>query len=138
MTERAPESNIEIVFADWLEAMRRGDLQTMENRLAPDVVHEGIRPGMACRSRQEVMAMAHRRSRRLPAPEAIELVAAGEHVVMSVRGPGIGIPADDGSDEPRGEAIVVFTFADGVIVHMQDYVHRSDALQAVGARAPWS
>jgi ketosteroid isomerase-like protein len=118
--------------------MRRGDVETMADRLAADVVHEGIRPGMLCTSREEVLSMARRRSERLPAPEAIELVAAGDHVVMSVRGAGIGVPAEEGSDEPRGEATVVFTLERGKIVRMQDYLHRSDALQAVGARASWS
>jgi ketosteroid isomerase-like protein len=137
VTERMPQSNIEIVFSDWLDAMRRGDLETMANRLAADVVHEGIRPGMRCTNRGEVLSMARRRSERLPVPEAIELVAAGDHVVMSVRGPGIGVPADEQSDEPRGQATVVFTLAGGKIVHMQDYLHRSDALEAVGAGRPW-
>ena len=138
MTERTPESNIEIVFSDWLDAMRRGDVETMANRLAPDVVHEGIRPGMLCTNRDQVLSMARRTSERLPVPEAIELVAAGDHVVMSVRGPGIGVPADEQSDEPRGEATVVFTLEGGQIVHMQDYLHRSDALEAVGAQTTWS
>ena len=132
------ESNIEIVFSDWLDAMRRGDVETMASRLAPDVVHEGIRAGMRCTNREQVLSMARRRSERLPTPEAIELVAAGDHVVMSVRGPGIGVPADERSVEPRGEAIVVFTLEDGMIVRMQDYLHRSDALEAVGAQTSWS
>ncbi|HEU0194465.1 MAG TPA: nuclear transport factor 2 family protein [Gaiellales bacterium] len=137
MTERVPQSNIEIVFSDWLDAMRRGDVETMAHRLAPDVVHEGIRPGMRCTSREQVLSMVRRRSEQLPTPEAIELVAAGDHVVMSVRGSGIGVPADEQSDEPRGEATVVFTLEAGMIVHMQDYLHRTDALEAVGAPAPW-
>jgi SnoaL-like domain len=138
VTQRTPTSNIEIVFADWLEAMRRGDLKTMANRLSPGVVHEGIRPGMLCRNREEVLSRIRRQSERLPVPEAIELVAAGDHVVMSVRGPGIGVPADEHSDEPRGEATVVFTLQRGKIVHMRDYLRRSDALEAVGAGTPWS
>jgi len=41
---RTAQSNIEIIFADWLDAMRRGDLETMAGRLAPDVVHQGVKP----------------------------------------------------------------------------------------------
>ena len=54
---RAPESNIEIIFADWLDAMRRGDLETMAGRLAPDVVHQGVRPELICRNREQVIDM---------------------------------------------------------------------------------
>jgi hypothetical protein len=91
---RAPESNIEIIFADWLDAMRRGDLETMAGRLAPDVVHQGVRPELICRNREQVIDMVGRRAGRVPPVEAIELIAAGDHVVMSVRGAGIGPPVD--------------------------------------------
>jgi hypothetical protein len=83
---RKPTSNLEIIFADWLDAMRRGDLETMAGRLAPDVVHQGVKPEWICRSRQEVIDMVAERVGRVPPVEAIELVAAGNHVVMSVRG----------------------------------------------------
>jgi ketosteroid isomerase-like protein len=79
---RAPQSNIEIIFADWLDAMRRGDLDTMASRLAPDVVHQGVKPGWICHNRQEVIDMVGQRVGRVPPVEAIELVAAGDHVVM--------------------------------------------------------
>jgi SnoaL-like domain len=113
------ESNIEIVFDGWLDARRRGDLEAMAARLAPDVVHQGIRPELICRNRDEVLALVRGGRGQLPVPEAIELVA-------------------EGSQEPRGEATVVFTLERGKIVRMQDYLHRSDALQAVGAATPWS
>jgi ketosteroid isomerase-like protein len=134
---RAPESNIEIIFADWLDAMRRGDLETMAARLAPDVVHQGVRPELICRNREQVIDMVGRRAGRVPPVEAIELIAAGDHVVMSVRGAGIGPPVDDDEDEPRGQgrgqATVVYTLADGKIVRMHDYLHRAEALEAAGA-----
>ena len=130
---RAPESNIEIIFADWLDAMRRGDLETMAGRLAPDVVHQGVRPELICRNREQVIGMVGRRAGRVPPVEAIELIAAGDHVVMTVRGAGIGPPVDDDEDEARGQATVVYTLADGKIVRMHDYLHRAEALEAAGA-----
>jgi ketosteroid isomerase-like protein len=128
-----PQSNIEIIFADWLDAMRRGDLETMASRLAPDVVHQGIKPEWICHNRQEVIDMVGQRVGRVPPVEAIELVAAGDHVVMSVRGVGIGPPADGDEDEARGQATIVYTFVDGKIVRMHDYLHRAEALEAAGA-----
>jgi len=133
MAPRAPQSNIEIIFADWLDAMRRGDLETMASRLAPDVVHQGVRPEWICHNRQEVIDMVGQRVGRVPPVEAIELVAAGDHVVMSVRGAGIGPPVDGDEDEARGQATIVYTLVDGKIVRMHDYLHRAEALQAAGA-----
>jgi ketosteroid isomerase-like protein len=128
-------SNIEIVFAGWLDAIRRGDVALMEQTLAPEVVHHGIRPDWACNGRQEVLDM--QRGRVLPDVEALELVAAGDKVVMSVRSPQVGVPlADDGP--PRGQACIVFTLAGGKIVSMQDYLRRADALAAAGATADWA
>ena len=130
---RAPESNIEIIFADWLDAMRRGDLETMAGRLAPDVVHQGVSPKLICRNREQVIDTVGRRAGRVPPVEAIELIAAGDHVVMTVRGAGIGPPVDDDEDEPCGQATVVYTLADGKIVRMHDYLRRAEALEAAGA-----
>src|SRR6478752_581625 len=69
---RAAQSNIEIIFADWLDAMRRGDLETMASRLAPDVVHQGVKPEWICHNRQEVIDMVGQRIGRVPPVEAIE------------------------------------------------------------------
>lgn len=130
---QATRSNIEIVFADWLDALRRGDYEAMRDRLAADVVHQGVSPELICRNRDTVLAMARRRG-ALPAIDAVELIAAGDHVVLSVRGPELGPPVESG--EPAGHATVVFTLHDGLITKMQDYWQRSDALAAVNA-ADW-
>jgi ketosteroid isomerase-like protein len=134
---RAPESNLEIIFADWLDAMRRGDVQTMANRLAPDVVHQGVKPDWICRNREEVLRSVDSRVGNTPPVEAIELIAAGDRVVMSVKAPGVGVPTDGAASEFRGEACIVFTLRDGKIVRMDDYLHRTDALAAVGASVAW-
>jgi ketosteroid isomerase-like protein len=134
---RTPQSNIEIIFADWLDAMRRGDLDTMAGRLAPDVVHQGVKPDWICHNRQEVIDMVGRRVGRVPPVEAIELIAAGDHVVMSVRGVGIGPPVDDDENEACGHVTVVYTLVDGKVVRMHDYLHRAQALAAVGATVAW-
>jgi ketosteroid isomerase-like protein len=127
-------SNIEIVFTDWLDAMRRGDVDTMESVLAPDVKHIGIVPEWECGNREQVLENVRNRVGRVPPVEALELVGAGDHVVMSIRAPGLG-PTPDG--QARGQSCIVFTLRDGVIVHMQDYVHRDDALIAAGASPGW-
>jgi ketosteroid isomerase-like protein len=130
-------TNIEIIFADWLDAIRRGDLEMMAARLAPDVVHQGIHREWICHNRDEVLDSVRGRAGRVPPVEALELLSAGDHVVMSVRAPGVGPPIDEGSDQPSGQAVIVFTLRDGVIVRMDDYAHRADALAAAGVTARW-
>jgi hypothetical protein len=127
---------METVF-EWVDARRLGDVGRLASRMAPDVQHVGIRPGMLCQNRDEVVSLV-RRAGPIPTDvDAFELLAAGDRVVLSIRGPGIGVPAEEDSDVPRGQATIVFTVRDGVIVHMQDYVRRQDALNAVGAATSW-
>ena len=58
------DTNLEIVWRDWLDAIRRGDLETMARALEPDVVHEGLVRGWTCRDRDEVLAQARADMRR--------------------------------------------------------------------------
>ena len=116
MATTRPSSNIEIIWSDWLDAMRRGDMDALASRLAPEVSHRGVRPDMICPDRESVLENARNRSEDLPDVGAIELVAAGDHVVLSVRAPSVGVPLDD--DAPmRGQASIVFTLRDGMITH---------------------
>jgi ketosteroid isomerase-like protein len=125
-------TNIEIIFTDYLDAIRRGDIDTVAARLAPEVTHRGVRADLICPDREAVLASMRGRSRELPDVEALELVAAGDHVVMSVRAAGIGQPARDG-DALRGQAAIVFTLRDGLITAMRDHLSRAEALAAAGA-----
>ena len=90
-----------------------------------------MRADLVCPDRQAVLANVQARSEVLPAVEALELIAAGDHVVMSVRAAGIGQPVHD-EDAPRGQASIVFTLCDGLITAMQDYTSRAEALAAAG------
>jgi ketosteroid isomerase-like protein len=129
---RAPRSNIEIIWSDWLDAMRRGDLDALAARLAPEVTHRGVRADLVCPDRESVLANARARAGQLPDVGAVELVAAGDHVVLCVRAPTVGMPLEDGAPM-RGQASIVFTLRDGLITRMQDYLSRRDALAAAGA-----
>ena len=124
-------TNLEIIFVDWLDATRRHDLDRLSARLAPDVVHEGVRAGLVCRGRDAVLERVRARGTQHPRVSAIELIEAGDHVVMSVRAPTVGAPVQDHGPQ-RGQATIVFTMRDGLIVRMQDYLSRADALAALG------
>jgi ketosteroid isomerase-like protein len=129
-------TNIEIIFTDYLDAIRRGDVEAVAAPLAPQVSHHGVRDDLVCPDRASVIASLRNRARDLPAVEAIELVAAGDHVVLSVRAPSVGMPleADADPEARRGRASIVFTLHDGLITQMQDYPSRTEALAAAGAQ----
>jgi ketosteroid isomerase-like protein len=132
---QTPQSNIEIIFSDWLDALRRRDLDVLAARLAPEVTHRGVRPDLDCADREAVLENARSRARQLPDVEAIELVAAGDRVILSVRAATVGMPLtqDEDQDARRGLASIVFTLRDGLITAIQDYPSRADAMRAAGA-----
>jgi ketosteroid isomerase-like protein len=133
MPMRAPGTNLEIIFADWLDAMRQGDIKRLAARLAPEVIHQGVRAEWICMGREAVLDNVGNRAKRLPEVQALELIACGDQVVLAVRGPDVG-PPDDGTDRlPRGQAFIVFTLRDGRIVRMQDYYSRAEAVAGAGA-----
>ena len=76
-------------------------MDTVAARLAPEVTHRGVRADLVCPDRESVLANMRARSEVLPAVEALELVAAGDRVVMSVRAAGIGQPVRDEDAPPR-------------------------------------
>ena len=130
MAEREPETNIEIIWADWVDAIRRGDIERLAKRITPTTVHRGVRPELICRDGAEVVENARSASEQLPHVEAIELIAAGDHVVLGIRAPDIGPEGE------QGQVFIVFTLRDGLIVEIQDYVARHDALTAAGTSDP--
>jgi hypothetical protein len=50
-----PEENIKTILADWLDALGRHDLATVERRMDPEVFWQGIREDFVCANRDEAM-----------------------------------------------------------------------------------
>ena len=125
--ERQPQSNIEIIWSDWVDAIRRGDIDRLAARLTPTTTHQGIYPELICRNGVEVAENARRASGHLPQVDAVELTASGDHVVLGVRGPDVCPTGEE------GQAFVVFTLRDGKIVEIRDHPLRAEALAAAGA-----
>ena len=130
------QSKLEIIFSDWLDALRRRDIDLVASRLAPDVIHEGIRPELCCRGRDVVLGRLRKQAAHPPEVTALELVEVGDKVVLSVRAATVGVATDVDSGEARGQATIVFTFHGSLIVGMHDFVRREDALAAAGAPSP--
>jgi hypothetical protein len=131
-----PEDNIKIILADWLDALRRQDLEAVEQRMAPQVFWQGIRKDLVCEDRDQALAMLREQQREEHGVEALELVATEEKVMLGVRSTQLrevgGVPLG-------GQIFQVFTLREGVIVRVDEYERRSDALVAAGAegRGDW-
>jgi ketosteroid isomerase-like protein len=59
-----PEENIKTILADWLDALRRHDLATVERRMDPQVFWQGVREDFICENRDEAMEMLASNSAR--------------------------------------------------------------------------
>jgi SnoaL-like domain len=131
-----PEDNIKTIFAGWLDALRRNDLDAMEQRMAPDVFWQGIREDFVCEDREEAMELLREQQREEYGVEALELVATEEKVMLGVRSTQLrevgGVPLG-------GQIFQVFTLREGIIVRVDEYERRGEALAAAGAegRGDW-
>jgi ketosteroid isomerase-like protein len=131
-----PEGNIKTILSDWLEALRRQDLAAVERRMAPDVLWQGIREDLVCQDRSEAMEMLREQQREEHGVEALELVATEEKVMLGVRSTQLrevgGVPLG-------GQIFQVLTLRDGIIVRVDEYERRGEALVAAGAegRGDW-
>jgi hypothetical protein len=133
-----PEDNIKTILADWLDALRRHDLEAVERRMAPEVFWQGIREDFVCANRDEAMEMLREQQREEHGVEALELIATEEKVVLGVRSTQLqeigGVPLG-------GQIFQVFTLRDqdSRIVRVDEYRWRGEALEAAGAegRGDW-
>jgi limonene-1,2-epoxide hydrolase len=126
--------NIDTILGGLVDAVRGQDPERIADFLDPDLVWEGLRPGLRCDGRDQ--AMHQIRGRFAAAPfvlDGVEAIDAGQHVVLGLRGPGFnGIPGDL---ETVGQIYHVFTVRDGKVVRWRDYVGRGEALAAAGVTA---
>jgi ketosteroid isomerase-like protein len=123
--------NLKIVFAGWVDALRRNDLDAIERHLHPDAVWQGLRPDLVCADRAAIVDNLRGSEGRLPDVTSIELVAEGDQVLFGVHGPDLVEVAGEQLDEQVYE---VFTIADGLIVRMDEYRRREQAVEAMRLR----
>jgi ketosteroid isomerase-like protein len=134
MSHDQTEANLELVI-DWIEALRRNDIDSLADRFHPDVTWQDVAGSIACRGREQVLAWLRASPARPHQVDALELVANHEHVVLGVH------------DETRqelagvdlhGQLFTVFTLRDGQIVKLRDFAHRAEALAEAGrGDHPW-
>jgi len=123
--------NLGVVLDGWIDALRHNDLEAMKRHLHPDVVWQGVHADLGCPDRDRVLESIRAAGGRLPEVDAIELSAHGDQVLFGVRSPDLA----DVAGEPLDGAIYnVFTIAGGLIVRMQDFKTREQAVEALRAR----
>lgn len=109
------------------EAALRGDFASVEKFLDPDVKWHAGDPTAsgACRNRQQALEFMKRAHERGVIGELVEVIEAGEKVVVIMR------PSAQGADESSLSANVT-TFRAGKAVEIVHYPRPEDALSAAG------
>jgi ketosteroid isomerase-like protein len=117
------------------EALMRGELEAIEDLMAPDLTwHWWKRGPWDCHSRAEALEVIRERLAQNAIGELREVTDLGEDrvlVVMGLRADSEVSAADLGLPEGRDENANVVTFRDGRVVAMQDYRSRAEAMQAM-------
>ncbi len=119
------QTNIELARRGY-EALQRGDLEDVAALLDENVSWHGGDPSEeeACHTRQEALAFIRRPERTDPG-ELVDLVDAGDRVVVILQPPAI-----DGNPVPLRAQIS--TFRDEKVIEMVGYPNVADALAAAG------
>jgi hypothetical protein len=120
------DAALEVVF-DHFHARRRRDLDALTRGLHPDVIHQGVLPSLVCTGRDEVLERVRSNLDHDDfGVDRIELVRAGDQVIV-----GIGGPRFQEIPFLMGEIFIVFTTRDALIVRMDDYRTRAEAMAAL-------
>jgi ketosteroid isomerase-like protein len=128
MNYEQAQANLQLVL-DWIDALRRGDVDSIAGRFHSDVVWTDVAGAVACEGREQVLAWLRAAPAQTPQIDALELLADADHAVLGVRNHArqelAGVELD-------GQLFTVFTLRQGKIVHLRDHAHRADALSDAG------
>ncbi|MEA2210318.1 MAG: hypothetical protein QOF83_266 [Solirubrobacteraceae bacterium] len=119
------ESNVELVRKGY-EAALHGDFGVISELLDPNVSWHGGEPDApgACQDRGQALEFMRQARRRRGLGELIDVIGAGDKVVVILR------PVSDG--DPGELSANVTTFKDGKVVEMVHYPNVDDAKAAAG------
>jgi ketosteroid isomerase-like protein len=128
MTRSGTRANIETVIA-WLDAMRRKDLDAAIACFAPDVVWEGLVPGVECANRDDVREMLSESINDERDVQRIELLGGSDGAVLGISSADL---AELVGVKLNGQLFNVFTIRGNRIVRVRDFALRAQAKQAAG------
>ncbi len=124
------ETNVELARRGY-EAAQRGDLDALREFLDPEVKWHGGDPFAdgACRNREQALAFIQRARSRGAFGELIDVVDAGDKVVVIMRrSPGGGQPSEPSAN--------LTTFRGRKATEIVHYPRPEDALAAAGVTSP--
>ena len=121
-----PETNTEIARRGY-QAIASGDVDGVREFLDPAVKWHAGDPNAvgACQNRQDALAFIRQARERGRVGELVDVIGAGEKVVMIMR------PPASGGEQPDLAANLT-TFRDGKAVEIVHYPSPEDALAAAG------
>ena len=115
------------VATEGLEAWRKGDFETLERILDPDVEWRWFEPGeWDCRNREDVMRTLRERYDQGFAKGRLEFKDGGGNAIIVV-----SHPSEIGGPEWPDETATLMRFRQARVVSMQDYRTEAEALDAV-------
>jgi hypothetical protein len=120
--------NLELVLTGWIDARRRDDVDAVKRSLHPDVVWQGVRTDLVCPDRDHVLANLRNEKGYRPDVNGLDLFADGDQVLLGIRSPDFTEIAGESLDR---EIYEVFTIEDGLIVRIDEFKSRDDALEAM-------
>jgi uncharacterized glyoxalase superfamily protein PhnB len=120
------DQNLELILFGWVDALRRRDPDRIADRLAGDIVWQGLRRDLVCPNRDAVL---HNIADSGPIREQVSgidvTVLDDQHVLLGVQVPGV---TEFFGEQLDGEIFDVFTISDGIIVRIDEFKTRDDAL----------
>jgi catechol 2,3-dioxygenase-like lactoylglutathione lyase family enzyme len=120
------DQNLELILFGWVDALRRRDPDRIADRLAEDIVWQGLRRVLLCPNRDAVLDNIADSGPIREQVSGIEVTALGDrHVLLGVQVPGV---IEFFGEQLDGEIFDVFTIHDGVITRIDEFKTRDDAL----------
>jgi catechol 2,3-dioxygenase-like lactoylglutathione lyase family enzyme len=118
--------NLDLILFGWVDALRRRDPKAIADRLAADIVWQGLRRDLVCPNRDAVLQNITAGGPHRDQLTGIEIIGLDEHrVLLGVQMPGVTEFFGESLD---GEIFDVFTINDGVITRIDEFKTRDDAL----------
>ena len=118
---------------EYLHAMGSRDLERVANCLAPAVVHQGVEPHLRCDNRDQVLDNVRGTlAGGTFGVDRLEMIDADDRVIVGLAGPRF---RDVEWAPLQGQVFIVFTVSHGVIVRMDDFITRGEAMTTAGVEA---
>lgn len=120
------DQNLELILFGWIDALRRRDPDRIADRLAEDIVWQGLRRDLVCPNRDAVLDNIVGGGPHREQLTGIEVAALDDqHVLLGVQLPGV---TEFFGETLDGAIFDVFTIDNGVITRIDEFQTREDAI----------